>query len=218
MSFFSPCVLPLVPGYLSFIAGAVDEASERCRKTIVFGACWFVAGFSLVFVSQGLLFGGLGQALTEHRALIERLLGVATIVLGLAFIGKVGVLQREYRLRWVPRPGIAGSPLLGVLFGLTWAPCTTPTLGAVLTLAYSQGTAARGALLSVAYCAGLGIPFLALAFGAAWMSAAVDVVRRHIRTVNMCGGVLLVLIGLSRLRRMVGARHRDDPSHGLIED
>jgi cytochrome c-type biogenesis protein len=196
LSFLSPCVLPLVPGYLSYIAGSIDETTQHGRRIAVAGSILFVSGFTVVFVSQGLLFGQLGETLSAHRVAIERVLGGVTVLLGLAFIGKISPLQREFGFRWLPVTGLAGAPLLGLLFGLTGGPCSTPTLGTVLTLSYVQGTATRGAILSCAYCAGLGIPFVAVALSAAWVASVLTSVRRHIRGISLFGGALLVTIGV----------------------
>jgi cytochrome c-type biogenesis protein len=192
VGFLSPCVLPLVPGYLSYVAG-LSGASDR-RRTVL-GAVLFVLGFTAVFVAEGALFGGLGAAIQDHRLGIERLLGVVTILLGLVFLGWIPALQREVRLRRLPRAGLAGAPLLGVTFGLAWTPCLTPTFAAVYGLAYSQGTAGRGAFLAVAYCLGLGVPFVLVALGLGWVAGTLGFVRRHARAVSQFGGALLVVMG-----------------------
>ena len=193
VGFLSPCVLPLVPGYLSYVAG-LSGASDR-RRTVL-GAVLFVLGFTAVFVAEGALFGSLGAAIQDHRLGIERLLGVVTILLGLVFVGWIPALQREVRLHRLPRAGLAGAPLLGVTFGLAWTPCLTPTFAAVYGLAYSQGTAGRGAFLAVAYCLGLGVPFVLVAFGLGWVAGTLGFVRRHGRAVSQLGGALLVLMGV----------------------
>ena len=148
VSFLSPCVLPLVPGYLSYVTGltGVDLASAR-RGRMLLGALLFVLGFTVVFVSYGVLFGGLGTLLLREQEWITRVLGVVTIVLGLVFMGYVPGLQREWRIYRVPTLGLVGAPLLGVLFAIGWVPCIGPTLGTILTLAVDQGSAARGAVL-----------------------------------------------------------------------
>jgi cytochrome c-type biogenesis protein len=193
VGFLSPCVLPLVPGYLSYVAG-LSGANDR-RRTVL-GAVLFVLGFTAVFVAEGALFGGLGEAIQDHRLGIERLLGVVTILLGLVFLGWIPALQREVRLRRLPKAGLAGAPLLGVTFGLAWTPCLTPTFAAVYGLAYSQGTAGRGAFLAVAYCLGLGVPFVLVALGLGWVAGTLGFVRRHARAVSQFGGALLVVMGV----------------------
>lgn len=204
VSFLSPCVLPLVPGYLSYVTGLsgaeLDDPDaagrRRVRGRILAGGALFVLGFTAVFVSYGALFGGLGRALATHQGVVERVIGAVVIVLGLAFLGLVPGLQRNVRLRRLPSSGLAGAPLLGVVFGVGWTPCVGPTLGAVQGLAYVSASAGRGALLSAAYCLGLGLPFLAFAVGYRRVLGALAVVRRHAQWVTRAGGVLLVVLGL----------------------
>jgi len=197
VSFLSPCVLPLVPGYLSYVTGltGVDLASAR-RGRVVAGASLFVLGFSAVFVSAGVLFGGLGVALQTHAPGITRVLGAVTIVLGLAFMGVVPGFARDLRVHRLPQAGLLGAPLLGVLFGLGWAPCIGPTLAAVQTLAFDSASAGRGALLSLVYCLGLGLPFVLAAVAFRRALGASAVIRRHSRTVTAAGGAMLVVLGV----------------------
>jgi cytochrome c-type biogenesis protein len=225
ISFASPCVLPLVPGYLGYVAGltgataasptgppgttapsdagaAASIASATAapprsdRRRVLAGALLFVAGFSLVFVSFGALFGGLGRLLLEWAPILTRVMGVVTIVMGLAFLGLLPWLQRERRIHRRPPAGLTGAPVLGIVFGLGWTPCLGPTLSAVNTLAYSQASAARGAVLGLAYCLGLGIPFLLVALGARRALSFSSFARRHAPTVMRVGGVLLLVLGL----------------------
>ena len=213
VSFLSPCVLPLVPGYLSYVTGlsGADLADEPIqdpgdgavlvrtsvrRARLLVGSSLFVLGFSLVFVSAGLLFGQLGALLVDHRTEIQRVLGVMTIVLGLAFMGFIPGLQREVRFHRLPAAGLAGAPLLGVLFGIGWTPCLGPTLAAVQGLAYTQASAGRGALLTAAYCLGLGIPFILTAVAFRRALGAFAVVKRHYAVVMGIGGGMLVVIGV----------------------
>ncbi len=199
VSFLSPCVLPLVPGYLGFVtgmAGADLADEEHGRGRVVAGAALFVLGFSAVFVSEGALFGSLAGSLQAHEVVVDRVLGSVTVLLGLAFLGLIPGMQREVKIHALPKAGLAGAPLLGVLFGVGWTPCIGPTLGAVLTLAYDQGTAARGALLTVGYCIGLGVPFLLTALAFRRALGAFAVVKRHYGAVLRVGGGMLVLIGL----------------------
>jgi cytochrome c-type biogenesis protein len=200
VSFLSPCVLPLVPGYLSYVTGlsaaeVFDEPRAR-RGRLVLGSLLFVAGFTFVFVSAGVLLGGLGGYFLENEDTLQRWLGGVTILLGLAFIGGLPWLQRDMRIHRKPAVGLAGAPLLGMLFGLGWTPCVGPTLGAVMALGIESGTATRGGLLAVAYCLGLGLPFVvtALAFGRAMTAFAW--VRKHNRAVMRVGGAMLVAIGV----------------------
>jgi cytochrome c-type biogenesis protein len=221
VSFLSPCVLPLVPGYLSYVTGltgadlgdarAADgpvtraEGSVlvrtqapgvRVRGRVLFGSVLFVLGFSAVFVTGGALFGGLGGELLAHKQVVDRVLGVLTVVMGLAFLGLLPGLQREVRVHRLPAAGLAGAPLLGVLFGVGWTPCLGPTLGAVQALAYTQASAGRGALLTAAYCVGLGVPFVLTGLAFRRALGAFDLVKRHYALVMRIGGGLLVLVGL----------------------
>jgi cytochrome c-type biogenesis protein len=206
VSFLSPCVLPLVPGYLSYVTGLAgaevadtadgDTKVRTARVRMLAGAVLFVLGFTVVFVSYGALFGGLGRVFFEHQQVIERVLGALIVVLGLAFLGAVPWLQREARIHRLPAAGVAGAPLLGVVFGLGWTPCIGPTLGAVQTLAFNSASAGRGALLSVAYCLGLGVPFVLVAFGFRWLAGALAVIRRHTVWVMRIGGGLMIAVGL----------------------
>jgi cytochrome c-type biogenesis protein len=215
ISFASPCVLPLVPGYLSYVAGLVGtgapaeatasgsggtatavrtEVSPRAR--MVLGAVLFVLGFSVVFVAFATAFGGLGRLVLQYSRAVDVVFGLVTVIVGLAFLGRLPLLQRTKKLSVRPAAGLAGAPLLGVVFGLGWTPCLGPTLAAVYSLALSEGTAARGAVLGVAYCLGLGVPFVLVALGARWAMGATGFLRRHAGTVTRVGGVVLVLVGL----------------------
>ncbi len=162
VSFFSPCVLPLVPGYLSYVTGISGaDLAEARRGRILGGTLLFLAGFTAVFVSFGAAFGYASNTLLEHQEILIRVLGAATIAMGLSFMGVLPGMNREWRLHRRPAAGWAGAPMLGVLFGLGWTPCIGPTLAAVQALAFTEASAGRGAVLTVAYCAGLGLPFLA---------------------------------------------------------
>ncbi len=197
VSFFSPCVVPLLPGYLSYATGlsGADLADGR-RGRMLSGSLLFVLGFSLVFVSFGALFGGLGDLLFDYQRPITIVLGSFTVLLGLVFLGVVPLFQRDVRVHRVPAVGLAAAPLLGVLFGLGWTPCIGPTLLAVLTLANQEATATRGALLTLFYCFGLGVPFILAALAYRRMLGTVGWVRRHQRLVTSIGGVMLVVVGL----------------------
>jgi len=249
ISFLSPCVLPLVPGYLSYVAGLSGRDLERSpepvrtaqpvaagsgapeptpspvpaqptgsdppgteaartdrprpatavRGRVVAGAALFVLGFTAVFVSYGVLFGSLGDGLRRHQRGVEQVLGLLTIVLGLAFAGifsRLPIANREWRIHRLPARGLLGAPLLGVLFGVGWTPCIGPTLVAVQGLALNSATATRGAALSAAYCIGLGVPFLLVAVAVRHGLGALAAVRRHTRLVTVIGGVLLVVVGV----------------------
>ena len=197
VSFLSPCVLPLVPGYLSYVTGlAGADLAEQHRGRLLVGASLFVLGFTAVFVPAGVLVGSAGAFLVEHERLLQQVLGALTVVLGLAFMGAVPLLQRESRIHHRPAVGVAGAPLLGALFGLGWTPCVGPTLGAVLTLGVTEGSAARGGVLAVAYCLGLGLPFVLTALAFRRAMGAFGWVKRHHLGVMRVGGGLLVAIGL----------------------
>lgn len=199
VAFASPCVLPLAPGYVSFMTGLTGSEladADRNRGRVLAGSLLFVLGFSVVFVSYGALFGGIGSALLAYQDIIDRVLGVLIIVMGLAFMGLIPGLQREWRVHRMPRWGVASAPVLGLVFGLGWSPCIGPTLTAVQGLAFTEASAARGALLSLAYCAGLGLPFIVLALAFSRTARALAFVRSHSELIMRVGGGLLIGIGL----------------------
>ncbi|GAA3127241.1 cytochrome c biogenesis protein CcdA [Planomonospora alba] len=193
VSFLSPCVLPLVPGYLSYVTGM---SADPRRGRMVAGTVLFVLGFAAVFVAGGALFGTLGAVLFGNAEVITRVLGALTIVLGLAFMGLVPGLQRDVRVHRLPAAGLAGAPLLGVVFGLGWTPCIGPTLGVVLTLGVTEGSAGRGALLAFAYALGLGLPFVAAGLAYRRALHTFKAVRRHTQLITRVGGAMLVAVGL----------------------
>ena len=197
VSFFSPCVVPLLPGYLSYTTGlsGTDLASAR-RGRMLAGSLLFVLGFSFVFVSFGALFGQVGDWLWEYQREVTVTLGAMTILVGIAFLGAVPWLQRDWRIHRVPAVGLAAAPLLGVLFGLGWTPCIGPTLGAITSLAVNEGSAERGALLSFVYCLGLGLPFVVAALAYRRMLGAIGWVRRHQQWVTRLGGLMLIAVGV----------------------
>jgi len=197
ISFMSPCVLPLVPAYLSYVTGLVGvDLGDAKRGRLLAGTSLFVLGFTAVFVSLGALFGGLGATLVVHADVITRVLGVVTILFGLAFMGAIPWLNRTWHPQHRPAFGLAGAPMLGVLFGIGWTPCIGPTLAAVQTLAYDAGSAGRGALLTVFYCIGLGVPFLLIALAFRRAAGAMAWMKRHYVAVTRLGGGMLVVLGV----------------------
>ena len=201
VSFASPCVLPLVPGFLGYVTGLSDESlEERRRHRMVLGTLLFVLGFTVVFIVLTAFLAGIGATLVEHRGVLMRVGGVVVIVMALVFLGAGS--QRQLKLHWRPTSGLAGAPLLGAVFGLGWAPCTGPTLGAVTILATTTGDDAavrRGIVLAVAYALGLGVPFLLIAAGYERFGAVSAFLRRRQRGIQVFGGVLLLAVGLMLL-------------------
>ncbi len=234
VSFFSPCCLPLVPGYLSYVTGLTGADLQADPATVVrdiasgrganprvvtaepahklrvpgrtlAGTGLFVLGFAVVFTSYGAAFGGAGFLLQRYQFGLTRVLGALTILLGALFLGwlprlpGIGAAHRTLRLGYQPRLGLAGAPVLGVLFAVGWTPCIGPTLAAVLALSSTAGTAGRGALLAFSYAAGLGVPFLLIAAALGRMLRAVAFARRHATGIMRLGGVLLITVGLLEL-------------------
>lgn len=196
VSFASPCILPLVPGYLGYIGGFAGTDARAGRGRLLLGVALFVLGFSVVFVGFTLAFSIAGLMLIPWLDLITRVIGVLVIIMGLVFIGQFSFLQRTIRPGFTAAAGLGGAPLLGIVFGLGWAPCIGPTLSVVYSLSLTTGSVGRGVLLGVVYCLGLGIPFLLVALGFNWVTGSVAWLKRHIRAVNIVGGSMLVLIGL----------------------
>jgi cytochrome c-type biogenesis protein len=222
VSFLSPCVLPLVPGYLSYVTGlagadldaalgvappveaaagttAVAERTRTGRGRVLAGTMLFVLGFTVVFTLMATLVANVGHLLLTHKRALDAVLGVLVIALGLAFLGLVPGLQREIRVHRLPAAGLAGAPVFGALFALSWIPCTGPTLGAVMSLATRAGQTDRAVVLAVAYSLGLGVPFVLFGLFFRRLLGVFRAVRRNSRWVTRAGGALLVLIGLTLL-------------------
>jgi cytochrome c-type biogenesis protein len=198
VSFFSPCVLPLVPGYLSYVTGvAGTDLAEARRGRMATGAFLFVLGFTAVFVSGGALFGYFGSTLQEYKDVLSKVLGVLMILLGVFFMGLMPWLtQREFRFHRRPTTGLVGAPVLGALFGIGWTPCIGPTLSSVAFLSSQQASAGRGAILTVAYCLGLGVPFVLSAIAFRKALGAFDWVKRHYVWVMRVGGTMMIATGV----------------------
>ncbi len=219
VSFASPCVLPLVPGYLSYLVGLVGAeetdtqggqrttAGTAVRSKAVRATALFVAGFTVVFLAESLLVLGLSRFLVGNLNLLTRIGGVVTIIVGLAMLGWIRPLQREVRIHARPTGRILGAPLLGAFFAVGWTACIGPTLAGVNALAISSdwnGNAWRGLFLVVLYCLGLGIPFLLLAFGFGWATTAVGFLRRHSRVIQIVGAVALIAVGVTMISGLWG--------------
>jgi cytochrome c-type biogenesis protein len=199
VSFFSPCVIPLLPGYLSYatgISGADLAEGRHGRGRLLAGSTLFVLGFAVVFVALGAVTGQFGLWLAMHVRQLNIVLGVFVMLMGLAFIGFVPLLQREVRFHKVPAVGLVAAPFLGFLFGLGWTPCVGPTLGVIFSLSAQEATAARGALLSAVFAVGLGLPFIFAALAYRRALSAFAVVRRHQQWVTRVGGLMLILVGI----------------------
>ncbi|WP_406077654.1 cytochrome c biogenesis CcdA family protein [Micromonospora sp. NBC_00858] len=234
VSFLSPCVLPLVPGYLSYVTGlagadlegrrpAADPApadpapadpapaeatggvavrertatAAAVKGRVLAGTLLFIAGFTVVFVATAILFASIGRVFFEYERQLEIAIGALIIVLGLGYLGLIPALQREFRISRLPSAGLLGAPVFGAVFALSWVPCTGPTLGAVMGMATASGQSDRAVVLAVAYCLGLGIPFIVFGLGFQRLLGVFRAVRRNSRWVTRVGGALLILIGLA---------------------
>ena len=199
VSFFSPCVVPLLPGYLSYATGLgaaeVIEGTKH-RGRMLAGTSLFVVGIAAVFVTTGAVVGQLGVTLLRYADLITRGLGVVVIALGLIFVGVLRIGQRDLRIHRLPVVGVAAAPLVGAVFALGWTPCIGPTLGVVYSLAFNEGTALRGGLLAFVFALGLGVPFIVAGLVYTRMARAVGFLRRHQLALLRVGGTMLVIVGL----------------------
>jgi cytochrome c-type biogenesis protein len=199
VSFLSPCVLPLVPGYLSYVTGlaGADLDDGRRRGRVLVGTLLFVAGFAAVFVLTSVVAASVGRTLLAHDRVLQIVVGALVVVMGLAFLGVIPGLQREWRIHRLPDAGLFGAPVFGAVFALSWTPCLGPTLAAVLGLAAVGGSTGRAVVLAVAYCLGLGLPFVAFGLGFRRLIGVFQAVRRNSRWITRIGGVLLILVGLA---------------------
>ena len=210
ISFASPCVLPLVPGYLGFLSGMSaatigEKSAEKPSKSkLLLAVGLFILGFSVVFIAFGFLVGTLGSFLMDWSEVISRVLGVLVIIMGLAFMGAIPFLQSQQKIQFKPKAGLWGATLLGVVFGLGWTPCMGPTLIAIYSLALDEGTALRGGLLAFAYCIGLGLPFLLIALGLQSSKKMVSIIRKHKRGFMVFGGITLIILGLALVTGLWG--------------
>jgi len=205
VSFLSPCILPLVPGYLSYVTGlagadlddALNRPTNAARGRILVGTGGFIAGFTVIFTITGVIAASLGRSLLVHQGAVQFVVGILIIALGLAFLGFIPGLQREWRIHKLPAAGLASAPVLGAVFALSWVPCLGPTLGAVLGLAVIDGSTGRAVTLTVAYCLGLGLPFLVFGLGFRKLIGLLKAVRRNSMWVTRIGGAMLILVGLA---------------------
>lgn len=214
ISFVSPCVLPLVPGYFGYLGSALGVAPASgdarsqppgSRARLLLGVGLFIAGFTVVFMAVTILGGVLGRFLLEYANILTRVLGVVVILLGLVFIGVFRGAQRTIKVRLRRNLGLVSAPLLGIALGIGWTPCIGPTLAAIMSVSWNLGDPGRAAVLGLAYSLGLGIPFFLLALGLGWATRSVSFLRRHIRVINIIGGSLLILLGLLMVTGIWGA-------------
>lgn len=196
VSFLSPCTLPLVPGYLGYASGLSSPNEPGYRRRVLTGVTLFILGFAAVFTLYGTAFGLVRSWLLRWQDLLMRILGPIVILMGPVLLGGFSWPQQTRKMNLAHHTGLAGAPVLGVVFGLGWTPCMGPTPSAVLALGVSTGSAGRGALLAFIYCLGLGIPFVLVAFGPGWVTRVLGLVHRHIRIVNIVGAAMLIALGL----------------------
>ncbi|HZM80736.1 MAG TPA: cytochrome c biogenesis protein CcdA [Candidatus Limnocylindrales bacterium] len=198
VSFLSPCVLPLVPGYLSYVTGLVGADLDHPQPgRVVAGVSLFTAGFSAVFITVSVLAAQAGRLLIQYDRVVQVVVGLLIIGLGLAFLGLIPGLRNEWRVHKLPKAGLMGAPVFGAVFALSWVPCLSPTLTAVVALAGAGGETGRAVILAIGYCLGIGVPFLVFGLGLRRLAGVVKAIRRNSRWVTRVGGVLLILVGLA---------------------
>ncbi|MEB4614670.1 cytochrome c biogenesis CcdA family protein [Leucobacter sp. M11] len=198
VSFASPCVLPLVPGYLAYVGGVAtaDDGGKGTRGRLLAGVGLFIAGFSAIFVAITGLGASVGVWFLEWENVLTRVMGALVILMGLVFMGQMRFMQTTKKMRFKPKVGLMGAPVLGAVFAIGWTPCMGPTLTMIMALSMQSGSVGRGVILGLFYCLGLGIPFLLVALGFGWVAQTTTFLRRHIRVINLIGGGLLIVIGL----------------------
>jgi cytochrome c-type biogenesis protein len=198
VSFASPCTLPLMPGYVSYVTGMSGQELSKDRRVgrVLVGALLFVAGFTAVYTTVVFALQSAGRALLTNSSTLETVAGVVMIAMGLMFIGLIPT-RGGFAPKWRPAVGLAGAPLFGAVFALSWIPCTSPVLAAITSLAVIQDGTARGIGLMIAYCAGLGAPFVLFAVGMHRLAGALDFLKRHGRAIAIAGGVMLCLVGVA---------------------
>jgi cytochrome c-type biogenesis protein len=198
VSFASPCTLPLMPGYVSYVTGMSGQELSKDRRVgrVLIGALLFVAGFTAVYTTVVFALQSAGRALLTNSSTLETVAGIVMIAMGLMFIGLIPT-RGGFAPKWRPAVGLAGAPLFGAVFALSWIPCTSPVLAAITSLAVIQDGTGRGIGLMIAYCAGLGAPFVLFAVGMHRLAGALDFLKRHGRAISIAGGVMLCLVGVA---------------------
>jgi cytochrome c-type biogenesis protein len=198
VSFLSPCVLPLVPGYLSYVTGLVGADLDSPRKgRVLAGVGLFIAGFAAVYITVSVVAAEAGRMLMEYNRQVQIVIGLLIIVFGLAFLGLIPGLQNEVRIRRLPEAGLLGAPVFGAVFALSWAPCLSPTLGVVVGMSGVGGNTGRAVVLASAYCLGIGLPFLIFGLGLRRLAGVTKAIRRNSRWVTRIGGAMLIIVGLA---------------------
>lgn len=199
VSFLSPCILPLAPSYVSYVTGltGADLESPGKRGRVLAGCALFIAGFTAVFTFLTFAAASASSAVLTNQLWLERAAGVFIIVMGLAFLGVVPGLNRLVRVQNLPRAGLVSAPVLGSVFALSWIPCLSPTLAAVMGMSMVSGSGGRGVTLAVAYCIGLGLPFLLFGLGFRKFAGLFQFFKRHSLNIARAGGAAMVALGLA---------------------
>ncbi|MFC4334931.1 cytochrome c biogenesis CcdA family protein [Salininema proteolyticum] len=199
VAFLSPCTLPLMPGYVSYVTGlsGADLESGKKKGRVLLGSSLFILGFSAVYVSTAFALQSVGRIFTDAASsrAIEIAGGMVMIAMGAMFIGMIP-LGRGFQVKWRPAVGLAGAPLFGAVFAISWLPCSSPVLFAIMSFAYTQDGTGRGVTLLLAYCLGIGLPFIAVAVGFSKLTGALDFFKRHSRIITTVGGAMLMAVGI----------------------